>query len=119
MTAQNNNSGNGSKQFIVEQLKWLVVYICIGFVMSFFLSFPLSLIVAFGLYALIFYFKKRILKKKIIDANRTRSLFDILSSSSAFASELDLVKYYCMCCTKEHRESTCPNCGSKMKKVGI
>lgn len=119
MTAQNNNnSGNGNKQFIVEQLKWLVVYICIGFVISFFLSFPLSLIVAFGLYALIFYFRKEILKKRSIDANGTKTLFDILSSS-AFTSELGLLKYYCMCCTKEHRESMCPNCGSKMKRVGI
>jgi hypothetical protein len=49
MTAEyNKNSSN--KQFITEQLKWLAVYICIGFVISFFLSFPLSLVVAFGIY---------------------------------------------------------------------
>ena len=28
------------------------------------------------------------------------------------------LKYYCMSCGKEHREITCPYCGSKMKKVG-
>jgi hypothetical protein len=28
------------------------------------------------------------------------------------------LKYYCMGCGKEHREISCPNCGSKMKRVG-
>lgn len=29
------------------------------------------------------------------------------------------VKYYCMNCVYEHREIACPNCGSKMKRVGL
>jgi hypothetical protein len=115
MTAEHNkNSSN--KQFITEQLKWLTVYICIGFVISFFLSFPLSLVVAFGIYTLIF-LRERTLKKKCINANKTKSIFDFLSSSPAFANELGQLKYYCMCCAKEHRESVCPNCGSKMKRA--
>jgi hypothetical protein len=28
------------------------------------------------------------------------------------------LKYYCMNCGKEHREIACPDCGSKMKRVG-
>ncbi|MDP9197542.1 MAG: hydrogenase maturation nickel metallochaperone HypA [Thermoproteota archaeon] len=28
------------------------------------------------------------------------------------------VKYYCMSCGNEDREISCPNCGSKMKRVG-
>jgi Na+/H+ antiporter NhaD/arsenite permease-like protein len=115
MTVDHNKNSN-NKQFVTEQLKWLVVYICIGFVISFFLSFPLSLVVAFGIYILIFYLRDRTLKKKCINANK-KSIFDFLSSSPAFANELGQLKYYCMCCAKEHRESVCPNCGSKMKRA--
>jgi DNA-directed RNA polymerase subunit RPC12/RpoP len=28
------------------------------------------------------------------------------------------LNYYCMSCGKEHREIACPNCGSRMKRVG-
>ena len=30
-----------------------------------------------------------------------------------------LLKYYCMSCGTEHKQVTCPKCGSKMKKVGL
>ena len=29
------------------------------------------------------------------------------------------LKYYCMSCGTQHKQAACPNCGSKMKKVGI
>jgi hypothetical protein len=118
MTVDHNKNSN-NKQFVTEQLKWLVVYICIGFVISFFLYFPISLVVAFGTYVLIFYLREKTWKKKCINSNKTRSIFDFLSSSPAFASEPGQLKYYCMCCAMEHRELVCPNCGSKMKRVGI
>jgi hypothetical protein len=118
MTADYNKN-RSNKQFITEQLKWLVIYICVGFVISFFLSFPISLVVAFGTYVLIFYLREKTWKKKCINLNKTKSIFDFLSSSPAFAGELGQLKYYCMGCAKEHRELVCPNCGSKMKKVGI
>jgi hypothetical protein len=57
------------------------------------------------------------LNKKCINANKTKSIFDFLSSSPALANELGQLKYYCMCCAKEHKESVCPNCGSKMKRA--
>jgi Zn finger protein HypA/HybF involved in hydrogenase expression len=28
------------------------------------------------------------------------------------------LKYYCMSCGNEHRETSCPKCGSKMIRVG-
>lgn len=118
MTTKSNNNINSNKRFIREQLKWFVVYIGIGFAVSFFLPFPLSLAIASGLYALIYFIRARVLKKRCSNANRTRSLFDFLSSSSMLANELGQLKYYCMCCTKEHREAACPNCGSKMKRAG-
>jgi rRNA maturation endonuclease Nob1 len=41
---------------------------------------------------------------------------DMLSTLSANNDRP--LKYYCLRCGKEHREITCPNCGSKMKRVG-
>lgn len=45
-----------------------------------------------------------------------RDLFG--SFSSAFNDQYRPLKYYCMNCGNEHREIACPNCGSKMKRVG-
>jgi uncharacterized paraquat-inducible protein A len=114
MTTKPNNNIDSDKRFIRDQLKWLVVYIGIAF----FLPFPLSLVIALGLYALIYFIRARVLKKRFRDANGTRSLFDFLSSSAVLANEIGRLKYYCMCCTMEHREAACPKCGSKMKRVG-
>jgi hypothetical protein len=29
-----------------------------------------------------------------------------------------LLKYYCMSCGTQHKQATCPKCGSKMKRIG-
>ena len=38
------------------------------------------------------------------------------SMSSMFGD--NSLKYYCMSCGTKHRETACPKCGSKMKRVG-
>jgi hypothetical protein len=40
------------------------------------------------------------------------------SSTASMYSGYTTIKYYCMSCGKEHKEIACPNCGSKMKRVG-
>ena len=37
---------------------------------------------------------------------------------SMFGSNQNTLKYYCMGCGTQHRHIACPNCGSKMKRVG-
>jgi rubrerythrin len=39
-----------------------------------------------------------------------------LDSETGNATSL---KYYCMSCGTQHKDINCPNCGSKMKKVGF
>jgi rRNA maturation endonuclease Nob1 len=46
-----------------------------------------------------------------------RGLFGSLSPSISGNQDRSL-KYYCMNCGREHNEIACPNCGSKMKRVG-
>jgi DNA-directed RNA polymerase subunit RPC12/RpoP len=45
-------------------------------------------------------------------------MFGSLSSSMSGNDQQGPLKYYCMNCGKEHKEIACPNCGSKMKRVG-
>jgi hypothetical protein len=59
---------------------------------------------------------RRMLKRAGVDI---KGLFRSLSSSASMDSgQYNPIKYYCMSCGKEHREIACPNCGSKMKRVG-
>jgi hypothetical protein len=81
------------------------------------LLFPVSLLAALGAFVLLNYIRtRRMLKRAGVDIKR---LFKSLSSSTSIGSaQYSPLKYYCMSCGKEHREIACPNCGSKMKRVG-
>jgi hypothetical protein len=110
-TEYDDDNDDTSKQFIIDELKWLGIYISIGFILSFFLVFPASLVAALGVYILIYlYIRKRMDTRKYGSIDRMKNLIDLLSSSST-------IKYYCVNCGKEHREVACPNCGSKMKRI--
>jgi hypothetical protein len=54
--------------------------------------------------------------KKYRGTGRIKDIFGSLSPSMSANNQS--LKYYCMVCGKEHKEIACPNCGSKMKKVG-
>jgi hypothetical protein len=113
-----DDAHNDDKQFLLYQLKWMGIYIGIGFAISLVLPFPISLVTALGAFLLLNFIRtRRILKRSGIDM---KGLFRSLSSTSSpsmygYTSPL---KYYCMSCGKQHKEIACPNCGSKMKRVG-
>src|ERR671923_292235 len=107
---------NNNKQFLIYQLKWMGIYIAMGAVISLVLPFPVSLLVALGAFFLLNLIRtRRMLKKSGVDI---RGLFRSFSSASMGGGQYSPIKYYCMGCGKEHREIACPNCGSKMKRVG-
>jgi rRNA maturation endonuclease Nob1 len=58
--------------------------------------------------------RNRMMKNMGVGIGRV-GMSDSISSSSMFGSTL---RYYCMRCKTEHKLAACPNCGSKMKKVG-
>ena len=89
----------------------------IGTAIALVLSFPISLIVALGAFVLLNFVRtRRMLKRAGADI---KGLFRSLSSSASMGSgQYNPIKYYCMSCGKEHKEIACPNCGSKMKRVG-
>jgi hypothetical protein len=107
---------NNNKQFLIYQLKWMGIYISIGAAIALILPFPLSLLVALGAFFLLNLIRtKRMLKRAGVDV---RGLFRSLSSASMGGGQYSPIKYYCMGCGREHKEIACPNCGSKMKRVG-
>jgi len=59
---------------------------------------------------------RRMLKRAGV--KNIKELFKSLSASSSTYGEYSPIKYYCMSCSKEHKEIACPNCSSKMKRVG-
>jgi hypothetical protein len=110
---------NEDKQFLIYQLKWIGVYIAIGFVISLVLPFPISLIGVLGAFIFINLIRARIMLKRLgIDMNGFFGSLSTSSSSSPSTHGYRLLKFYCMSCGKEHKEISCPNCGSKMKRAG-
>ena len=112
------NIGDDSNRFIMHQLNWSVVYVGIGTVLVLVLPFPYDLASVLGLFILINFLRGRSVLKRYGGTSGMRDLFGSLSSSMSRNYQSRPLKYYCMNFGKEHREITCPSCGSKMKRVG-
>ncbi len=112
------NEISSNRYFLLYTLKWMSIYIAIGFIAALLLPFPASLIGAIGGFMLVNFLRTRLMLKKM--GISMRGLFSSLRSSDVSPSMhgYNLIKYYCMSCGKEHREIACPKCGSKMKRIG-
>jgi hypothetical protein len=105
------------KRFIIHRLKWLLIFMGMGTIIVFLLPFPFDLIAIGGLFVLLAYLRSRSEMKRLGGTGGIRGLFGSLSPSISGNQDRSL-KYYCMNCGREHNEIACPNCGSKMKRVG-
>jgi hypothetical protein len=100
-----------NKEFLTQQLMWIVISIGISITISWFVPFPLSWVVIIGVFLVLsFYMRYRMMKKMGSGGGMFGSLSSPFSGNS--------VNYYCMSCGTKHREASCPRCGSKMKRVG-
>lgn len=111
------NGNNNKKKFLISQLKWAGIYILVGGAIALILSFPASLFAALGAFGLLNIVRTRIMLKR--SGPDVKGLFKSFSSLSGKSEQYTPVRYYCMNCGKEHREISCPVCGSKMKRVGL
>ena len=109
------NIDDDTKRFIIHRLKWSALFMGAGIILVFLLSFPFDFISVLGLLILVNFLRFRSVMKRYGGMGRIKDMFGSLSSDS---SQYRPLKYYCMNCGKEHREIGCPNCGSKMKRVG-
>jgi hypothetical protein len=110
------NIDNDAKRLIIHRLKWFAFFMGIGTILVFLVPYPFDIISIAGLFALTYYLRSRSEMKRFGVTGGIRDLFGSLSS--AFNDQYKPLKYYCMRCGKEHKEMACPNCGSKMKRVG-
>ena len=108
------NIDDDSKRFIFRRLKWSIIYVGIGLVLVLVLPFPYDLASVLGLFILINFIRGRSIMKKYGGIGGIRDLLGTLSYNSRSRP----LKYYCMSCGKGHNKIACPNCGSKMKRVG-
>lgn len=104
--------GNNNKQIVINQLVWIGISFGISITISMLVPFPVSLIAIFGVFIMLNLYMRRIMIKKMggIGAGAT--------FGSMFGTQNTSLKYYCMSCGTQHRHIACPNCGSKMKRVG-
>jgi hypothetical protein len=89
----------------------------ISLLLIFLLPFPYDFISVLGLLVLVNYIRYRSIMKRYKGTSGVKNMFDSISSGMDSSKEIPL-RYFCMSCGKEHREIACPNCGSKMKKIG-
>ncbi|MGI8833914.1 MAG: hypothetical protein ACR2IS_14925 [Nitrososphaeraceae archaeon] len=113
-----NYDENNSKRFINHRLKWLGIYMTIGLVIAILLPFPVDLMTVFGVLFLINLFRRRVVMKRYGRSGGIKDLFGSHSPSISGNSEYRPLRYYCMSCGKEHKQVSCPSCGSRMKRVG-
>jgi type III secretory pathway component EscV len=93
---------------------WLGISLGISLTLSFLLPFPMSLVVIIAVFVLLnFYMRRRLMQRTGTKARRRFST----DSSSFTANESSSLKYSCMNCGMQHKDISCPNCGSKIKKV--
>jgi hypothetical protein len=109
------NIDDDTKRFIIHRLKWSALFMGAGIILVFLLPFPFDFISVLGLLILVNFLRMRSVMKRYGGMSRIKDMFGSLSSDS---NQYRPLKYYCMNCGKEHREIACPNCGSKMKRVG-
>lgn len=107
------NNDDDTRRFLIVRLKWLAIYMGISLALLYLLPFPYDFISILGLLVLFNLLRASGGIKGI------RNMFGSVShpmhdSSHPYSS----LRYYCMSCGKEHKDVTCPNCGSKMKRIG-
>ena len=90
----------------------------IGLAIVFLLPFPVDMIIVFGVLFVISFFRGRM--RFMQRYGRKGGIRDLFGLSSSFTSgnPQKPLRYYCMSCGNEHKDIACPNCGSKMKRVG-
>src|SRR5919198_5347277 len=101
---------NNNKQFLMNQMVWFGISIAISLTISMLVPFPISLVAIIGVFILLnFYMRKRMMRKMGMGGGGL-GMFGSISSSSMFGD--NSLKYYCMSCGTNHKEASCPKCGS-------
>ena len=113
-----NANHNENKQFLLNQLVRLGIFLGISLTISVLVPFPISLVAIIVVFSLLnlLYMRGRMVKRMGMGMRGGISGSQSSTSSSMFGDTS--LKYYCMSCETQHKQASCPKCGSKMKRVG-
>jgi hypothetical protein len=126
-----SNNDNRNKQIQTNYWVWFVAYVGIGLSISFVVPFPLS----FGIALLVFFLLNaartyialkrqgtpggikdlyKSMGSSLGGGNLNNSMFGGVGGSMGYSP----IKFYCMNCGYEHKESACPKCASRAVRAG-
>ena len=124
---RNNIGGNSNnKQIQTNYWVWLAAYLVIGLAISFVVPFPLSFGIALLVYFALNAARTHIALKRQGMPGGIKDLYKSMSSSldgswsnnAGSGIGYSPIKFYCINCGYEHRENSCPKCGSKAVRTG-
>src|SRR5918912_3042907 len=125
---RNNIGGNSNnnRQIQTNYWVWLAAYLVIGLAVSFVVPFPISFVIALLVYFALNAVRMHIALKRQGMPGGIKGLYKSMgsslggswSNSGGTGMGYSPIKYYCMNCGYEHKESACPKCSSKAVRVG-
>ena len=124
---RNNIGGNSNnnKQIQTNYWVWLAAYLVIGLAISFIVPFPLSFGIALLVYFALNAVRMHLALKRQGMPGGIKDLYKSMSPSlgtswrngGGIGMGYSPIKFYCLSCGYEHKESACPKCGSKAVRV--
>jgi hypothetical protein len=112
---------NMVRQYNIKKFAmWLLLCIGIGFVTVLVLPIVISLALVIGILILVkLVYKRKSKKVVILSQNKRGDIFDLISPMlfSIFRGSSINENYYCANCRTKHKDTACPSCGSKFKKI--
>jgi hypothetical protein len=105
------------KDINAYHVKWLCIFMGIGFITAFTLPYPISILLGFGAVVIINVIKNRL---KLTDNHKGKLIRPNLMTSLLFFNPTQFhqsIIYICADCNIVHTNRLCPKCKSIMKKV--
>ncbi|MGI0052591.1 MAG: hypothetical protein ACRD8K_12730 [Nitrososphaeraceae archaeon] len=105
------------KDINAYHVKWLCVFMGIGFITAFTLPYPLSILLGFGAVGIINVIKNRL---KLSDNDKAKLIRPDLITTLLLFNPTQFhqsIIYICADCNIVHTNRLCPKCKSIMKKV--
>ena len=112
-----NNPNNDTHNVRTDYLKWFMIYIGIGVIISFLIPFPISFVVYLLIFLVLNVIRTDLNLRKSGMKDGIRGLYRSVSSgfgSNGISKNVyhNAIKFLCMNCGKEHKRRACPRCGS-------
>ena len=105
------------KDINVYHVKWLCIFMSIGFITAFTLPYPISILLGFGAVVIINVMKNRL---KLSDSDKGKLIRPTLITSLLLFNPTQFhqsIIYICTNCNYVHNNHSCPKCKSRIKKV--